>query len=388
MDEISFREVIKLPYPEWILSIFWETIISFWKMDIKYNEKLYEIAPHSIDDIRLKIDPQLKEKKRYHVYVLREDEVAGFLNESPFWLDFTPHPDTTFHFLDHGDYRHPYQLFLRSVARTIKLHPTGDKHLKQLYQIIRQNPSYTWKCPVCRVYRKWSMDFIESQFLNHGLSVSPSVLLFLFSYQNKALKEDRRDDTTEDEVISMLDIMETALHRFFLEFEKIYSQTSTDPAFILQHFIRILNIFMKDKRLDEIEGYEENCVREMKSFLFNQFKFIKTKSINMTQFPRLLMVIREIFTSVVHFWKKTYSTRRPPSSSPGVFLLIKYMVFPDRALTHKMTENDLIVVYPDLHTQTPLIRFLTPPEVEEFCDYHPLLRPFAFSAHPSSLLHP
>jgi len=383
MDEIQWKEVIKLPFPEWILAVFWQVMIRFWWVDVFPERYTGTSLPLTIDDVRILVDNRMRDKVRYHVYTLKPDEVAGILDESPFWIDITRSTDAI-RFLEHGDYRHSQQLFLRSFLQAIRTR--NEPELREIRKIIRKCPCLSWKCPVCKRYRKWSMDFIESEFLTHGVSVSPSTLLFLLSRDNLGLREIPAPVSVigEREYRSMISVMETALHRFFVEFEKIYNQTSVDPSRILARLIEILLRFMKGRNIEEIGAVEDACAREMRSYILSQFKYIKTKTIAIAGFPRSMMIIREIFVSIVDYWKSESVLNKNPSESPGVFLLLSYMMFPDRALVRSIRETDLLVLHSNVSdgAPPPVIRYMTPPEITEFTDYHPLLRPFAYMSSP------
>jgi len=382
MEEILWKDAIKIPFPEWIMSVFWQVMTYFWTAEADPSFYCLHAMPRSVGDIRLRVDNKMCDKTRYHLLPMPGDEGSGVLDESPFWIDYayTSSLDHPVQFLEHGDFRHSYQMFLQSFLRSIRSSYNHHHILRLIHKMISKNLILSWRCGVCKKYKKWSIGYIEEEFLNHGVSVSPTTLLFLLSHGNDALKRGDEGDAESDEAEELIPILEKALHRFFLEFEKIYNQTTMNPTQILAQLIRILHRHTATHGIEDIGRVEAACSRDMKDYLFRQFKFLKTKSIKIGHFPRDMLIAREVFVSIVRSWKSKCPDKRcSNASSPGMFLFFYYIVFPDRALEKKIGENDLLVAYRSSVMNPPLIRHLTPPEIKEFPEYHPLLRPNLFT---------
>lgn len=380
MEEILWKDAIKIPFPEWIMSVFWQVMTYFWTAEMDPSFYRLHSMPRSVGDVRLRVDNEMCDKIRYHLLPIPGDEVSGVLDESPFWIDYpyTSSLDHPVQFLEHGDFRHSYQMFLQSFLRSIRSSYTHHHILRLIHKMISKNVILSWRCGVCKKYKKWSIGYIEEEFLNHGVSISPTTLLFLLSHGNDALKQD--EDANPDEAKELVPILKTALHRFFLEFEKIYNQTTMDPTQILAQLIHILRRHTATHGIEDIGKIEVACSRDMKDYLFRQFKFLKTKSIKIAYFPRDMLIARDVFVSIVRSWKRQCpDTKCSKASSPGMFLFFYYIVFPDRALEKKIGADDLLVAYGSSILDPPMIRHMTPPEIQQFSEYHPLLRPNLFT---------
>lgn len=373
---IPWSEAVKIPSPDWIQSIFWQLMVYFWKGEISEEFYATHRFPVSVDEIRLVIDHRFRETVRYHVFEM-QGESSGILDESPFWIHYQgfQDPPTSTTYLEHGDYRHAFQAFIRSFLNRIKRYCPHYPDLDRLHKMLKKMKILTWRCPVCRIFNTWNRQFIEDQLLLHQLSIAPSTLLFLLSYENQALRctRDEGEDTADPD--ELLRILQKCLSRFFKEFEPIYEGTSIDILIILKNLIDILRHHGHDRALEDIPLFEREVCRDMKDYLYKQFKFIHTLSI--TNIPRDLWIARDVFAAIVHQWNRSY--RDPDRSfSPGLIILLHYLLFEDRALRLRQKDK-VIVLYPSIGTvSSDHIRPMTPPEMEEFTEYHPLLRSFLF----------
>jgi hypothetical protein len=166
-EKILFSEAIKIPCPETILSIFWQVIVFFWKAERKPSFYHKHTFPHSVQEIPLKIDHRFHGKARYHLFPMTSEDATGIWDESCFWIDFENiqncnlSPD----FMEHGDYRHAFQLFLKSFLKTIKKYIKYHPALFRLHNVLLRMSIMKWKCPICRKYNQWSRDFIDAQIL-------------------------------------------------------------------------------------------------------------------------------------------------------------------------------------------------------------------------------
>lgn len=374
-ETMMWSEAIKIPSPDSVLAIFWQLMIYFWKAELDDDFYRARAFPISVEEVRLRIDHRFYQRARYHVLEIREGEAAGVWDTTPFSVDFGSFSHA--HFLEHGDYRHAYQLFLRSFLKILRRQALYHPSLLLMKRILMQLPILKWKCPVCKKYNQWSRSFIETQLLEHNLSIAPSTLSYLLTYRNEGLRSGE-ETVDPDQLDEFLPILTETLRRFFTDFEKIYEQTSMDPVHILKNLIDILGKHAQPfAMMEEIEKYETACSKEMKSYLFYQFKFLKTRSLKISHFPRTMMILREVFTSIMNIWRQTVrdeiTTNR---SSPGTVILLGYLLFRDPVLD---TSHDtpILVVYPT-SIDRPVIRAMVPPEIEQLRDYHPVLRPYLF----------
>jgi hypothetical protein len=183
------------------------------------------------------------------------------------------------------------------------------------------------------------------------------------------------DTVNADQLRDFLEILADTLCSFFTGFEKIYEQTSIDPVHILKNLLDILLRHARDRPVEEVGVYEADCAKEMKAYLFQQFKFLKTKSVKVASFPRTLMILREVFASVIQIWR----TSDPlPHSSPGIVILLSYLLMKDHAITSTTSSRPLLLVTYPLSIDQPIVREMVPPESERLRDYHPVLRPYIF----------
>jgi len=380
MDTILWSEAIKIPSPEAILTVFWQLMMYFWKADMDDNFYRSRTFPVAVEDVRLRIDHRFYERQRYHVMEVREGEASGVWDETPFCIEYSFPCDRPV-YIDHGDMRHPYQLFLRSFLKTIRPYTKHHRSLHLLKRILMKLPVLTWKCPVCKKYNQWSRDFIEATLLDRSLSIAPSTLLYLLTYRNdlRGGNATSNGDTVHaDQLHDFLEILAETLYSFFSGFEKIYEQTSIDPVHILKNLLDILLRHARDRPVEEVGAYETECAKEMKAYLFQQFKFLKTKSVKVNHFPRTLMILREVFASVIQIWRTSDSL---PHSSPGIVILLGYLLMKDHAISNSSATTSsrppLLVAYP-VSVDQPIVREMVPPESEQLRDYHPVLRPYLF----------
>ena len=97
-------------------------------------------------------------------------------------------------------------------------------------------------------------------------------------------------------------------------------------------------------------------------------KFIKTKSLQIQHFPRMLTVAREAFRALLE------SLPQDPyqEGMVGQLMLMSYLFFEDKAIINPPTEKDLVVFHKKDGKTTE--RFFSLEECQKFTEYHPLLR--------------
>lgn len=370
--------MVKLPFPEWILTILWQVVIHFWKADADRSFYIKNNMPTGMPDVQLEVDHGMRETPRFHIHHLNDHDTAGLWDDTPFWVGFAQETPTTF--LEHGDYRHPFQLFLKSFLKNTRRYVKHYPSMELAHKIIMKMPVLTWKCRVCQKYDQWSHQFIENELLEHDTSISASTLLFLLTHQNKKLKT-IDGSAVHPSLVNQLDdlcqMLTMALHRFFLEFEKIYEQTSLDPTIIIRNLLGVLAKYPHP--IEQIHDFEQACAKDMKSYLYRQFKFLRTNSISIAHFPRDMLIARDLFCTIVGIWSRKQNQEHV-SSSPGVLMLMSYMFFQDKALGMDLSKTQpLLVIHPKDDAKHPIVRTMTPPESDVMQEYHPILRPALFS---------
>lgn len=384
-ETIVWSEAIKIPSPDAILTIFWQIMAYFWKAEVDHEFYRTHEFPESIEDVRLQIEHRFYGRTRYHVLFLNEQEAAGIWDRTGYSILYQFPSPATRDYLEHGDPHHPYQRFMRSFVRTLKHYITFYPDLNILYKILSQLPILKWRCPLCKHYHQWAHEFIELQLLEHELSIAPSTLLFLLTHKNHELTRPRSLLTsimTSTEMRDLQEILKVALHRFLTNFEKICEQTSQPPIEILRGLLTILEKHsMGHPGAEKVGDYEAACSREMKAHLFERFKFLKIKTVKVGSFPRDMMIMREIFPMIVEAWAQQYRTTdiSLSTSSPGVILLLSHIIFPDHAIKKDDKSIPILFMYPSHDMMSPMIRHMTPPEIDQIGEYHPILRPFLFT---------
>jgi len=371
-EVIKWIDIIKIPDPETTLTIFLHIIVHFWRAE--NNQEYYNshFFPQNVEDVYLRIDHQMHKKSRYHLYEVNNNDFIGVWDDTPYHIDLRKTPDQNeLFYLDHNDYRHDFQLFLRSFLKNIKNYTKYYPSLDRLHKILAHSPLLQWKCPVCRLYNEWSREFIETFLLEKNVSIAPSSLLYLLTYKNKKIGEPIPNELT-NQFVSLNELLISALRRFFINFEKIYEQTSVEPLVILDQLITILEKYVSAYTIDQIHEFEHQCAREMKNYMYEKFKFLRTKEIQINHFPRDMMIIRDIFAMIMGIWAT--SSHHTPDASPGIIMLLYNMLFQDRALSKNLNTLNPLVVFHSINTNVPMIRHMTPKEINVFTDYHPLLR--------------
>jgi hypothetical protein len=227
---------------------------------------------------------------------------------------------------------------------------------------------------VCRVFQSWNQQITENLLAEHHLHVSRSEIIFLLTHENVSL---RTSELTEEcgDMQELTTILTKCLTQFFEELEPICEGTSINNFLILQNLIEILNHHSKDRPLEDIIYYERDVCRDIKDYLYKQFRFIQSLSI--ANIPRNLLIARDVFATLVKEWHRLYQDDNR-SFSPGLILLLQYLIFDDRAVNLKKKETMLVSYENNMNTRW--IRAMTPPELDDFTTYHPLLRAFLFSS--------
>lgn len=376
-DIVQWSEVMKMPLPEWTLTILWQTVIHFWRAEI--DPQFYECHkfPTNVKSIQLEVDHKMNLKSRYHVFCLTDTDTAGLWDETPFWVSWDKIDEPAPSFLEHGDYRHPFQLFLKSFLRATRRHAKHYPTLQLAHKVIMKMPTLTWRCHVCEKYEQWSRHFIENELIHHEVSISATTLLFLLSHDNPKLrKQEKIHPSMVNQLGDLCEMLSMALHRFFVDFEKIYEQTSLDPTIILKNLIAVLKKFPYP--IEEIQSFEQACAKDMRMYLLDQFKFLRTKSIGINHFPRDLLIARDLFSTIVHIWSRK---KDGAQTSPGTMMLMNYLLFRDGAMGKDLRSiPPLLVIHPIDDSKPCSIRHMTPPETDILQDYHPILRPTLFDA--------
>jgi len=376
-EVIKWSSLIQIPDPETTLTIFLHMIVHYWRAENNKDYYRAHFFPQDVENVLLRIDHNMYQKARYHLYEVNQEDYIGVWDETPYHLDFRPFHErnTNVVYLDHGDYRHDFQLFLRSFLKEIKKYTKYYPSLDRLSKILTHFPLLQWKCPICRLYNDWSREFIESFLLEKNVSIAPSSLLYLLTFSNKKMGE--LSNALHEQQTSLNELLVSALSRFFVHFEKIYEQTSVEPIVILDQLITILEKYVSVYTIDQIHEFEHQCAREMKNYLYDQFKFLRTKNIQIHHFPRDMMIIRDVFALLVGIWSS--SSPPLPDGSPGILMLLTNILFQDKALSHDLVVAQPLVVFHALEGSTlPLTRHMTPHELQVFTDYHPLLRQTIF----------
>lgn len=366
---ISWGDLIRVGDPETTITLFLHVVAHYWRAEKNGQYYQTHVFPQDVGEVLLRVDHPLYKKIRYHLYEVGGKDMVGVWDETLYHLDFRMDTGGA-GFLDHGDYRHSFQLFLRSFLKTIRTLGKYYPSLDRLCKVLSHFPLLQWKCPVCRLYNDWSRKWMGAFLLEKNVSVAPSSLLCLLTYRNK-----RVHPAPQDHAHSLEGLLGSALDRFFLHFEKIQEQTCTDPISILQELIVVLEKYTSVYTVDQIHEYEQLCARDMKQCLYNQFKFLRTKDIPIHHFPRDMVIIRDVFSMILGLW----SASSPPhlDGSPGVLLLLHGMLFPDMAL-HRDRLADMVVFHP-LEDTPSITRPMTPQEAHVLSEYHPLLRPSVFA---------
>lgn len=355
MDILTWKTVIKIPHPEWVLALFWQILVLFWKSEVH--------LPIHLDNIQIQIKPVYFHTRRYHIFRIDEENQVGIWDESPFTFSVSKE-ESAIPFIQHEEYRHNLICLLKEIQKEIEPYQEEIPALNLLNLFISKIPFLNWKCPSCKEFLNWCHLFLEKEFSQSGISIAPSTLLFLLQYKNQ-------EDLVDEELIEelTLDFMETALHPFLESFFKIQEQTTLDPYLIIRQLIDILK--QNNCSLENIEETEEECGREMKSYLIKTLKYMKTKDIQILAFPRLLTLAREAFRVHVLSFPK-----RKDRVVIGQAILMKDLFFEDRMITNPPTPSDIVVIH-DLEGNQKE-RHFTEEECSKIIDYHPILRPGLF----------
>ena len=371
METLLWSDVFKIPHPQWILSVFWQSLILFWRHEIdpslEFSPSLR--LPHSVSEIECSIHPKGFSSRRYHLFPLSDSDTMGIWDESPFDLSVSSEFRQNPPFVQHG-YQHVLSSFLKDVEQHILPLKEKDPQFELLSKIIHKTPLlHQPQCLSCKEILDWCDSFLETEWKKHKVSVAPSVLMFLLQYKNKR-RQERKEDETRPDKQQCLDVIEKALHQFLASFFKIQEQTSMDPKILIQGMIDILD--EKQCSFGTLEEKEKNCSQDIKSFLLTKLKYIKTKTIEVNHFPRLLIIAREAFSTLTESIQMTQ-----PKGLIGHLVLMNFLFFEDRPLETPPTEKDLVVFH-DFKGGVLSERYFTREECRQFNDYHPLIRPSLF----------
>lgn len=365
MENILWTDLLKIPHPQWMISIFWRTMLLFWRQELNPDLEFSERLPQMMKDVHLSIDPKGFSSRRYHIYTLSESEQIGIWDESPFNLSFPKESISSQPFLEHG-YHHSFLNLLKDVENNIKPVLDIDPQYIILLQIIQKaKQRFSISCSNCKEFLMWCHHFLENEYTKHKISVAPSVLVFLLHHKNTRKKI---INTNKQQCYTVL---EKALHAFLVSFFPIQEQTIMNPMLLLQGLIQILE--NHHCTLENLKDTEENCAKDMKSYLFKTLKFLKTKSLQINHFPRFLLVARESFKALL----ESIPSVEKSTSSIGHLMLLSFLFFEDRSINSPPTEKDRVLFYNEKGNLVEE-RYFTEEECSKFIDYHPLLRPSVF----------
>ena len=333
--------------PEIILTIFLHIVAHYWKAENNPEYYRSNSFPRHVSDVVLTTDHTLYRKPRLHLYEIKKKEYVGVWDESIYHIGFASVGKTC---LDSGDYRHDFQLFLKSFLTHIAPFTHYYPLLKDLFEIVSHFPLLSWKCLVCQ---NWIKTCSSSE--------DNALVRCLLSYKNKKTNT----DTPKEQAPSFVLLLQKILARLLPELKKILEQTSADPILIIEKLIDIVEKYTSTYSIDQADEFETQCARDMKNYLYQEFKFLQTKKISIHHFPRDMIMTRDIFSILADIWSDPISSQ----SSPGIMMLLCTMHFRDRVL-----ENDLTNLQPHVLITDVVRRPMTEQEKIELSNYHPLLR--------------
>ena len=162
----------------------------------------------------------------------------------------------------------------------------------------------------------------------------------------------------------MVGLLEASLRRFFSHFGKICAQTSAEPTDILANLIGILDGHVGAHTTDRLHEFEQECVRDMKTHLYREFRFLKTSDVSISTFPRDMMIARDLFPIIAASWAGADT----PDMSPGLLFLLCQMLLGDRLFSCSSLDCALVC------RDNGSVRAMTSDEAGVLAHYHPLLR--------------
>lgn len=348
---ISWTDAMRIR-PDVIIPVFLQIVVAFWRKE--------NVLPRDVNDVMLKMDHSLYNTCRFHLHEMNQDNYIGVWDETPFHVSFHTSKPLG---LDHGDYRHDFQLFLRSFLRETENYDNYYQQVSILRKIVSNFPVLQWKCEVCHAYNKWASGLIQKS--SGHASIIPSLLMCLLVFDNKRCHTEQVWGANQ-----LNPMLQSVIVRFFLNFNQICEQTNTDAQSILEPLIVILEKYASVYTIDQIHEFEHECARDMKTFLYTEFKYLKTKSIEIHSFPRDMMMARDLFPMLVACWKKQENS----TFSPGILMLLCDVLLEDRFL-HKTDNHHVLIVKHKSHDEIQTLRIMTREEEIILKEHHPLLRP-------------
>lgn len=353
-SQLLWANVMRIQ-PDVIIPVFLQTVVAFWKKET--------VLPRDVNDVILHLDHTLYRTNRYHLYEVSQDNYIGVWDETPFHIGFRQNVQLG---LNHGDYRHDFQLFLKSFLRGTEEYDHYYPQISILRKIVSNFPVLQWKCEVCHAYNKWATGLIQASV--DTVAIIPSTLMCLLAFENK------RSHAEKVLGVHELDpMLRSAIIRFFLNFNKICEQTSTDPQSILEQLIIILEKYTSVYTIDQIHEFEHECTRDIKTFLYTEFKYLKTKSVEIHCFPRDMMIARDLFPMLVACWKQEESSL----CSPGILMLLCDVLLEDRFL-HKSNPHHAFLVRHSIQGDVSSACIMKEQEASMKA-HHPMLRPSIFT---------
>lgn len=336
--------------PEIILTIFLHIVAHYWKAESNQDYYQANSFPRHVSDVVLTIDHSLYQKPRLHLHEIKEKEYIGVWDESIYHVGFADGGRTC---LNASDYRHDFQLFLRSFLTHIQPFTQYYPLLRDLFAIVSHFPLLTWKCLVCQ---QWST------ISGSGYGDDNGIVRCLLSHRNK---KTTNTDTPKGQAPTFVVFLEKILGRFLPELKKILEQTSADPIVIVEKLIDIVEKYTATYSIDQAEEFETQCAKDMKNYLYHEFKFLQTKKISIHHFPRDMIMARDIFSILTDLW----TDQRSPQCSPGMLFLLCMVHFRDAVLEKDLSNMQAQVIISDV-----VRRPMTAHEQMELAHYHPLLR--------------
>lgn len=334
--------------PEIIATIFLHIVAHYWKAEKNSDYYRTNFFPRHVSDVILTSDHSLHNKPRLYLYEIKEKEHVGIWDESIYHVNFAKQTKTCWNY-DNG--QHDFQLFLRSFLASIQPFTPYYPILKDLFTIVSHFPLLGWKCAVCR---NWSKTF--------SYQGNEMIVRCLLTFRNKKTTQ----TISQEQLPHFVQIMEKLLARFLSEFKKICEQTSADPIVIMENLIEIVEKYTEQYSIDQMDEFDNLCAKDMKNYLYREFKFFQTKNIHMDHLVRDMILSRDIFSMLTTQWAEHPSSL----SSAGILMMLCLSHFRDAVLDEEFLNTEPHVVIVSQSIRRPM----TEQEKMDLVHYHPLLR--------------
>lgn len=334
--------------PEIIVTIFLHIVAHYWKAENNSDYYQTNSFPRHVSDVVLTSDHSLHHKPRFYLYEIKEKEHVGIWDESIYHVSFAKQAKTCW---NSQDGRHDFQLFLQSFLVSIQPFTPYYPILKDLFDIVSHFPLLAWKCAVCK---NWSKTF---SYQGNERMVSS-----LLTFRNKKSTQ----HLSNEQFPRFAQLLEKLLTRFLSEFKKIYEQTSADPIVIMENLVDIVENYTQRYSIDQMDEFDNHCAKDMKNYLYHEFKFFQTKSIHMDHLVRDMILTRDIFSILTTQWSEPLSSL----SSAGILMMLCLSHFRDAVLDEEFSDMRPYVVV----VSESIRRRMTEQEKLDLVHYHPLLR--------------